>query len=68
MILCDKDCIPCCDYCQYSIHTRIPFRGKMIDAAVVGCSKHPDKEHQRIAGGCGYCDDFHCNNAKTEKE
>ena len=23
MVLCNKDCIPCCDFCLYSIHEKI---------------------------------------------
>lgn len=60
MILCNKDCVPCCDFCLYSIHERIPIKGKLIVGAPVGCSKHSDIEHQEIAEGYGYCDDFHC--------
>lgn len=62
MTLCNKDCIPCCDYCLYSMHERIPYNGKMINGGCVGCFKHPDIEHQSIAVGCGYCEDFHCMN------
>lgn len=67
MILCNDDCIPCCDYCLYSMHERIPINGKMIDAGPVGCFKHDDAEHHNIARGCGYCEDFHCKNAKLEE-
>ena len=60
MVLCNKDCIPCCDFCIYCMHERVVVNGKMVDAEPVGCFKHPDIEHQEIAESCGYCDDFHC--------
>lgn len=64
MILCNKDCIPCCDYCIHAIHEHMHVNGKMVSACVSGCSKHTDDEHQTTAVGCGYCEDFHCKNAK----
>ena len=60
MVLCNKDCIPCCDFCLYSIHEKILIDGKVTNGAPVGCFKHPDIEHQEIAESYGYCDDFHC--------
>lgn len=60
MTLCDKNCIPCCAYCLYSMHELIPVNGKMINGGPVGCFKHPDEEHNLIAEGCGYCEDFRC--------
>ena len=64
MILCNKDCIPCCDFCLYSMHERISVDRKMINGAPIECFKHLDIEHQKIAENCGYCDDFHCFNTK----
>lgn len=66
MILCNEKCIPCCDYCLYSMHDRILYNGIMINGEPIGCFKHADKEHQGIAEGCGYCEDFHCMNAKEK--
>lgn len=63
MILCSKECIPCCDYCIHVIHDTEIFNGKIIVSAPINCSLYDDNEHKRIASGCGYCDDFHCNNA-----
>ena len=60
MILCNKDCVPCCDFCLYSMHERISIKGILINGAPVECFKHSDIEHQEIAENCGYCDDFHC--------
>ena len=62
MVLCDKDCIPCCDFCMYAIHEKIPVDGDMIDGAPIGCSRHPSIKYQRIAENNGDCDDFHCFN------
>lgn len=64
MILCDKDCIPCCDYCLHSMHEKMHINGKMVDGGVIGCFKHLDAKHQHIAISCGYCEDFHCQDAK----
>ena len=60
MVLCNKDCIPCCDFCLYSIHEKILIDGKVTNGAPVGCFKHLDIKHQEIAESCGYCNDFHC--------
>lgn len=64
MILCSKDCIPCCDYCLHSVHEPIMINGKIVDGGCIGCSKHKDEEHYYIAVGCGYCEDFYCKNVK----
>ena len=64
MVLCNEDCIPCCDFCLYSIHERTYFDGELINGGPVGCIKHPDAEHQEIAENCGHCDDFYCFMAK----
>lgn len=60
MILCNKDCIPCCDFYLYSVHEKILIDGKVINGAPVGCFKHPDIEHQETEESGEYCDDFHC--------
>lgn len=64
MKLCNKDCIPCCDFCIHAIHERFEHNGKMITGGPIGCSLHLDKEHQDIAIGCYYCEDYHCFRAK----
>ena len=60
MVLCNKDCIPCCDFCIYAIHDEWEENGKKITGGPIGCNEHPDQEHQTIAEGCGSCPDFHC--------
>lgn len=62
MKLCDKDCIPCCDFCIHASHFKYDCCGRIINGGPDGCTLHLDKEHQDIAIGCGYCDDFHCFN------
>ena len=66
MILC-KDCdFPCCDFCIYANHGKMIKNGEEITTGPIGCNLHEDEEHQRIAIGCGYCDDYHCFLAKEE--
>lgn len=60
MVLCGKDCIPCCDFCIGAIQGEMEVNGKKVTSGPVGCKKHSDEEHQKIARSCGYCDDFHC--------
>lgn len=62
MILCDKNCKPCCDFCIHVIY----FHEGPIKLNPIGCSRHKDKEHQEIAESSGWCDDFHCYNVKPE--
>lgn len=64
MILCNENCIPCCDYCLHSVHKPITINGKIVDGGCIGCSKHNDEIHNQIAVGCGYCEDFYCKNVK----
>lgn len=66
MILCNKDCIPCCDFCIHATHFMINIDGRQVKGGPDGCKLHPDKEHQDTAIGCGYCDDYHCFNAKED--
>jgi hypothetical protein len=42
--------------------------GKLTDCGPAGCKLHLDDEHQRIATGCGCCEDFHCFHAVEEGE
>ena len=62
MILCNKECIPCCDYCIHVVHLMGEINGKTVGLAPISCRLHNDKEHNYIAVGCGYCEDFHCEN------
>lgn len=72
MILCNKRCIPCCDFCLYAIHDEWDEYINYIKApqhitgGPIGCTLHNDKKHQEIAKGCGSCDDFHCCNAEVK--
>lgn len=62
MVLCSDNCIPCCDFCIHVVHDEFvyPDGSDIITGGPIGCTLHPDKKHQEIAEGCGYCDDFHC--------
>lgn len=68
MILCNKDCIPCCDFCIYSIHEEWVENGKKITGGPIGCKLHQDEYHQKMAESCGSCKDYHCFNVPLEKE
>lgn len=63
MVLCNKGCEPCCDFCIHAIHDKFEHDGKAIIGGPIGCLIHLDKEHEDIAVTCGYCEDFHCFNA-----
>lgn len=63
MILCDSNCIPCCDFCIYVRHGTIDIEGTN---GPVGCDLHTDKLYQMIAEDCGHCNDFHCFRAKEK--
>ena len=60
MVLCEKDCIPCCDFCIYARHDKFIIGGKEHTGGPIECILHKDEEHQEIAISCGYCDDYHC--------
>ena len=60
MILCNKDCIPCCDFCIYVIHEMLEVDGQMVKCEPIGCKLHTDEKHQNIAVNCCYCEDYHC--------
>lgn len=67
MIVCSKNCYPCCDYCKYAFHKWGEVNGKIVRLAPIGCGLHEDAEHQDMAKACSYCEDFHCMHA-DEKE
>ena len=65
MKLCSPDCIPCCDFCIYSIRDIVEFSdGYTIDCGPKGCNLHKDEKHQEIAKWDGYCKDYHCFRVK----
>ena len=69
MKLCGKDCIPCCDFCIYASHDEIVYPdGRVLRGGPDGCNLHKDEEHDYIAIGCGYCDDFYCFNCGDKDE
>lgn len=63
MTKCNDSCVPCCDYCVYSVHEQIIIDNKILKGGPIGCVLHTDEDHKRIANGCGFCDDFFCKNA-----
>lgn len=67
MVLCSNNCDPCCDFCIYAEHEKIVYRGEECTGGPIGCNLHKDQEHQNIAFGCGFCDDFHCFLADMEE-
>ena len=66
MILCNDDCIPCCDFCIHVIQHMEEINGKMVGLGPIGCKLHNDEEHQDLAVWCSYCDDFHCFRAENQ--
>lgn len=66
MVLCDKDCIPCCDFCKHVFYKWGEIGGKTVALAPIGCKLHEDAAHQSAAKACGYCEDFHCAHADEE--
>lgn len=68
MVLCEHNCIPCCDFCIYVKHTCYHeydnnHKIQLIQGEPIACALYNDKEHNKIAENCGYCNDFHCYNA-----
>ena len=53
---CGTDCIPCCDFCINAEHEVF----EIGTGGPIGCFLHLDAEHQKIAEGCGHCEDFYC--------
>lgn len=75
MIACSEECLrlACCNFCKYVIQGYFFEKDKngntqIINGGPNGCSLHKDKEHQRIAKDCGYCQDFHCKNATEDNK
>lgn len=63
MIKCPTCDIPCCDFCIFCIHGWQKCEdGHLMSLGPIGCKKYNDAEHNRIASGCGYCDDYICKN------
>ena len=66
MTLCGEDCIPCCDFCIYSIRDIwVDENGWESDQGQKGCAKYNDEAHQDIAFYNSFCEDFHCFRAKN---
>lgn len=63
MVLCNDDCIPCCDYCAHVIQHMGEINGRVVGLGPIGCNLHKDDKHQNLARGCSYCDDFKCMNS-----
>lgn len=61
---CNKECIPCCDYCKHVVHEVIEFENSKIVGGPIFCKLHLDEKHKKLARACSYCDDFWCRNAK----
>ena len=67
MILCGEDCIPCCDFCIYSIRDIwVDENGWESDQGQKGCAKYNDEAHQDIAFYDSFYEDFHCFRIKEK--
>jgi len=69
MILCNKSCYPCCDFCIYVQHETIEVKDKngiinYIRGGPLHCTRYNDKEHNDLAFNCSFCNEFHCNLAE----
>ena len=49
MILCSKECDPCCDFCIHAIHEEFFLGKKHVVGGPIGCLYHKDLEHQETA-------------------
>lgn len=69
MILCNENCIPCCDFCIHVIHEEIditPDGSNIIYGGPIDCNLFKDEKHKEIAQCCGYCDFYQCHRANKE--
>jgi len=57
MILCNKKCIPICDFCIYCIHEMIEVDGEYIKSGPIGCKIDNFNDEET-------CEEFHCFNVK----
>lgn len=57
MILCNKKCLPICDFCIYCIHEMIEIDGKYIKSGPIDCKIGNFNDEET-------CEDFHCFNVK----
>lgn len=60
MVLCDNDCVPCCDFCIHCEHEWGEGTGGGSRHGPIGCKLHKEQEYQDKAEGCGSCDDYYC--------
>ena len=66
MILCSKDCYPCCDFCYWAIHDIFYSGDEKIIGEPIGCKRYDDEGHQYLAQNFSYCGSFLCYNANKE--
>lgn len=64
MVKCGKNCYPCCDFCIYAVHEILEDEDGAWYGEPFSCDLHKDAYHDMSCESCGYCDDFHCVNAK----
>lgn len=53
MILCNKNCHPCCYFCIYTQY-----------GSPIRCTRYNDEEHNNLVFDSSFCNEFHCNLAE----
>lgn len=69
MILCNKNCRPCCGFCIYAEHET--FEAEDVDGihyvlrgAPSKCKRFNDQDHDNLAANYMFCNEFYCMNAQ----
>ena len=69
MILCNKICYPCCDFCIHAQHETIEVKDnngiiRYLHGGPIGCTRYNDEEHDNLAFNCSFCDEFWCASSR----
>ena len=69
MILCAKNCYPCCDFCIHVEHEIFEVKDingikRRIRGAPIKCLRFHDEIHDDLALNSSFCNEFHCATAR----
>ena len=69
MILCNKNCYPCCDFCIHVQHETIEVEDnngiiRYLHGGPIKCKRFNDEEHDNLALNCSYCNEFWCASSR----